>query len=102
MTDRAAPLDDDANPAVLSIGVVAGGVRPNPKKWGDAAMALSRRVIAVRESFESPLHLNVVFQISGEVVSVDWEGVRAGRYDSKTRLLMVQATVPADPPGDPT
>ena len=44
--------------------------------------------------------MNVVYDVPGEVLGLDWEGVRTGRSDASTRLLMVQATVPHEPPPD--
>jgi hypothetical protein len=40
----------------------------------------------------------VVFVIPGEVKDPGFSGVRTGRYDSKTRHLLVQAAVPQDAP----
>jgi hypothetical protein len=87
----------DAVPA-LSIGVAVGGTTLEARRWGDAAMELARHVKTLREGVQSPLNVNVVFQVPGEVVSVDFSGVRTGRYSPKERLLLVQAAVPTDEP----
>ena len=92
--------ESDTAPPVLSIGASVGGVTQRPRQWGDAVMALARRVKAQRAGTESPLNVNVVYHVPGEVVSLDWEGVRIGRYDANARHLMVQATVPDEPPLD--
>ena len=63
-------------------------------------MALARRVRNARAGIESPLSVNVVYHIPGEVVDLGWQGVRTGRYDAKARHLMVQVTVPDEPPVD--
>src|SRR5206468_11981628 len=60
-----------------------------------------RDVIELRTGVASPLNVNVVFHIPGEVVHPDWEGVRTARFDRARNLLMVQATVPPVPPDDP-
>jgi hypothetical protein len=87
------PTDDV--PA-LSIGIAVGGTTPEARRWGDAAMELARHVKALRQGVQSPLNVNVVFQVPGEVVPVDFSGVRTGRYSPKDRLLLVQAAVPSD------
>ena len=86
---------------VLSVGSVVGGTTADPRTWGDAVQVLMRHVIELRAGVASPLNVNVVFQIPGEVVGLDWEGVRTGRFDRASNLLMVQATVPPVPPDDP-
>jgi hypothetical protein len=93
---------DEAEEAkVLSIGSVVGGVGPKARAWSDSISRLTRRVVAARSGVDSPLNLNVVFHVPGEVLPVDGEYVRTGRYDSRTRHLMVQVTVPESPPEDP-
>jgi hypothetical protein len=58
-------------------------------------MALSRKVKSLREGVDSPLRVNVVYQVPGEVVPVNFSGVRTGRYDPRERLLLVQAALPS-------
>jgi hypothetical protein len=84
-------------PAVLSIGAVVGGTTPAARAWGDAAMVLARDVAELRPAIESPLNINAVFHVPGEVLSPDWEGVRTGTYRRRDNHLMVQVTVPATP-----
>jgi len=64
-------------------------------------MALARDVAELRVGIESPLNINVVFHVPGELLSLDWEGVRTGTYRRRDNHLMVQATVPPSPPKDP-
>ena len=85
----------------LSIGSVVGGVGPKARAWNDPIRKLARRVADVRSGVDSPLNVNVVFHVPGEVLPIDHDYVRTGRYDSKTRHLMVQATVPESVPDDP-
>lgn len=89
--------EPDADPQVLSVGASVGGVTPRPSRWGDAVMALARRVREMRGGTESAISVNVVYYVPGEVVGVDWDGVRTGRYDAKAKLLMVQVAVPDEP-----
>lgn len=86
----------ESTPAV-SIGAVVGGVARAPSIWGEELMALSRRVEEIRGSSVSPLRVNIVFHVPGEVLLPEHEGVRTGRYSKKDRHLMVQAAVPETP-----
>lgn len=74
-----------------------GGAGHAARRWGDEAMDLARRVKALRVHVESPLNVNVVYQVGGDVVPVDFSGVRTGRYSSADKLLLVQAAVPEAP-----
>lgn len=74
-----------------------GGTGREARRWGDEAMDLARRVKALRVGVKSPLNVNVVYQVGGDVVPVDFSGVRAGRYSSADKLLLVQAAVPEAP-----
>lgn len=93
--------DDIEEPHILSIGSVVGGVGPRARAWNEPISELTRRVANARSGVESPLNLNVVFHVPGEVLPINDEYVRAGRYDSQTRHLMVQATVPESLPKQP-
>ncbi len=77
---------------------MVGGTGQEARRWGDAAMEIARGVKALRGGVESPLNVNVVYQVPGEVVPVDFSGVRTGRYSSAERLLLVQAAVPGGAP----
>lgn len=89
-----------APPPVLSIGCVQGGTATRARLWAEAAMSLSRRVRELREGATSPLALNVVFHVAGEVSSPDFVGVRTGRFDRKASELLVQTAVPDEVPQD--
>lgn len=76
---------------------MVGGTSPDSRRWRDAVMALARRVKELRPGLRSPLNVNVVYQIPGEVLpALDFSGVRSGRYSSSKKLLLVQAAVPAE------
>ena len=65
-------------------------------------MALAREVADLRVGVESPLNINVVFHVPGELLGLDWDGVRTSAYRRRdNNHLMVQATVPPSPPDDP-
>jgi hypothetical protein len=93
--------DDIEEAYVLSIGSIVGGVGPEARAWKEPIRELSRQVANARLGVESPLNLNVVFHVPGEVLRIGDEYVRTGRYDSRTRHLMVQATVPESLPEQP-
>lgn len=85
---------------VLSIGSVEGGSSPWIAIWREALTRLTRRVAESREGISSPLNLNVVFQIPGDLLKPEFEGVRTGRFSRKEGLLMVQVALPEQPPED--
>lgn len=85
----------------LSIGVSVGGTGVEARRWGEAAMKLARRVSAVRDGIDSPLSVNVVYHVPGEVVPVDFSGIRTGTFLKEENLLMVQVALPAECPSDP-
>jgi len=87
--------------AVLSIGLMAGGSGADVRRWRDGIMALARRVKSLRQGMESPLNVNVVYQVPGEVLQeLAFAGVRTGRYSTGRRLLLVQVAVPTEPPAN--
>ena len=88
-------MSDVGTPA-LSIGAMAGGTSAEARRWNQAVMALARRIMSRREGVVSPLNVNIVYQIPGEVLQIDFTGVRTGRYSAAKRLLLVQAAVPAE------
>lgn len=53
-----------------------------------------------RGQLTSPLHLNVVFQIPGNLLKPEFEGVRTSEFSKMDRLLMVQVALPEEPPTD--
>jgi hypothetical protein len=94
-------LQDDEPVSVLSIGAVIGGTSPWPRAWRDATRRLGKRVRDLRDGVDAPVNLNVVFHVPGELLQLDWQGVRTGRWSKKHQLLMIQVTVPGgQPPED--
>ncbi|MGV8857604.1 hypothetical protein [Rhodoglobus sp.] len=95
-------MNDDQSTPAFSLGVIVGGTSADSRAWGDAVMELARTVIEERAQVESALRVNLVFQVPGEVLPVDFSGVRTGRYSRNERLLLIQAAVPQSPvPLDP-
>jgi hypothetical protein len=91
---------EDELPPVLSIGSIAGG-GPNDANWLPVLMAESRRIARLRQGVSSPLSVNVVFQIEGDLLAPDFQGIRTGYYSRAMNLLMVQVALTGEPPADP-
>jgi hypothetical protein len=79
---------------VLSIGSIIGGSTAANRPWRDAVLELMRKVADGREGVASTLNVNVVFQIPGNILKPDFEGVRTGSFSKKDRHLMVQVALP--------
>ena len=88
-------------PKALSVGVIVGGFTAQSKVWRQALMRLSQGVSGLRDQLESDFNINVEFQITGDIISPDFQGVRTGAYRKADRLLKIQVAVPLDPPDDP-
>jgi hypothetical protein len=86
-------------PPALSIGFVQGGPDADPR-WKDALLELGRRVIRARQDVETPLSVNVVYQVPGRFLSPDFIGVRTGRFSKQEVLLLVQVALPPVPSDD--
>lgn len=82
----------------LSIGAMSGGSGANGK-WVAAVMALMRLVRELRVGVTSPLGVNVVFQIPGDNLTPEFEGVRSGIFSRKESKLLVQVGLPSEPRG---
>lgn len=82
-------------PAVLSIGAILGDSDSESLAWRRAVGSLGKQVMEAREGVESPLRVNVVFHIDGELVPNNFAGVRTGRFSKKDSHLLVQAAVPS-------
>jgi len=87
-----------AHPA-LALGMVVGGPGASVQ-WSEAVQQLGRRVMELREGVDSPLSVNVVYQIPGQFLQPDFEGVRSGYFSRKEGCLLVQVALPATPAGD--
>jgi hypothetical protein len=57
--------------------------------------------MAIRGDVKSPLSVNVVYQIPGQFLDPEFEGVRTGRFSRKEALLLVQAALPRKVAPDP-
>jgi hypothetical protein len=57
-------------------------------------------VVAVRDAYDSPVCVNVVYHIPGEVTAPKFTGIRIRQHYDEDRLLLVDAALPAQPGGD--
>lgn len=80
----------------LSIGAIGGGPGTD-RRWVAAVMALMRAVKEARLLVETPLAVNVVFQIPGPNLTPEFEGMRTGLFSRKQSELMVQVALPPEP-----
>lgn len=94
-------IEDYHDEPVLYVGSVSGGVAGHSKVWSQAISAVRRRVMDAVGSHQSPLRVDVVFHVPGEVVAPNFTGTRTGRYSKKERLLSVQVAVPDRASDDP-
>jgi hypothetical protein len=88
-------------PKPLSVGVIVGGFTAESKIWREALMRLSRGVSGMRDQLDSELNINVEFQVPGNLVTPDFQGIRTGTFRKADRLLKIQVALPVDPPDDP-
>jgi hypothetical protein len=84
----------------LSIGSIEGGSSPSMSRWRDAITSLTIEVERAVQDVQSPLNVNVIYQIPGSILQPDFEGVRTGHYSRKDASLIVQAALPDDAPDD--
>ena len=90
---------------IVTIGERLGGPRgsyPEAEAAADAVFWLTERLRPL--AGPDDLRINLVFDIPGPILPVDYEGVRTGTFSRAKRMLQVQAAVPdeltaADMPG---
>lgn len=82
--------------ASFAVGAVLGDSDAESMAWSRAIGALSTDVKELREGIASPVNVNVIFHVDGRLAPNDFVGVRAGRFDKRRSLLVVQAAVSRD------
>lgn len=85
----------------LAIGTVLGGSTLDNRGWIKAAKELQRDAILARANVSSSINVEVVFQIPGNILAPDYEGIRTGTYWRSESLLQIQVALPAAAPVDP-
>jgi hypothetical protein len=89
----------EAVPA-LSIGAVVGGQSPSAAKWRASIRALTNAVAIAAQEIQTPININVIYQVPGHIIKPDFEGVRTGVYSKSKRWLIVQVALPEKAPDD--
>jgi hypothetical protein len=84
----------------LGIGSVVGGMTDSARIWSEAITRLTIQVDEARRGWSSPLSVNAVFHVPGNILKPEFEGVRTGTYSKKDGWLMVQVALPEQPPDD--
>jgi hypothetical protein len=92
-------MPDEAT-EVLSIGSVVGAATPSNAAWREAIRNLTLGVSGARSGVESPLGLNIVFHVPGNILKPEFTGSRTGTFSRKRALLMVQVALPEETPPD--
>ena len=85
-------MTTDAAPALL-VGAVLGDSDRENMAWSRAIGALSREAEVLSSGVETPLRVNVVYHVAGQIAPNEFEGVRTGRFNRGKGLLEVQAAV---------
>jgi hypothetical protein len=80
---------------MLYIGTVEGGPELSDCKICKRISSLISLAIALRKEYmDDTSALNVVFHISGSILSVDFSGLRTAKFSKKEKMLMIQVAVP--------
>lgn len=91
----------DETARVMSIGILIGGRTPANRAWETALDQLMLDVAALREGAVADINVNVEFQVPGNHLVPDFEGVRTGVFRKADSLLKVQVALPETAPEDP-
>ena len=86
--------EDERPPELLYVGMrIGGGVFEKP----DVEAAIDE-LTRVKHDLPRPgpddLRIDLVFDIPGSILPVDYEGVRTGRFSMVKRMLQIQVAVP--------
>lgn len=84
----------------LSLGTLYGGPF-GAVPWESSIGEMHERVVEARAGVTSPLNLNVVFHVPGEIWAPEFEGMRTGSYSTKDAHLMIQVALPSEEPDEP-
>lgn len=81
----------------LAIGSIIGGLGSRESEWKTAIRRLTRRVADLRDDLTSPLAVNVVFHVPGEIVRPDFYEPRTGKFSRRDGTVMIQVPLPDIP-----
>lgn len=80
---------------MLYIGAVKGGPEITISKVGRRISSLLLLTENIRKpNLNETGSLNVVFHVSGSIISVDFSGLRTAKFSKKEKMLMIQVAVP--------
>jgi hypothetical protein len=66
------------------------------RAWQQHIAALGLQIISLREDVQSSLRVNVIFHVPSVGGSLEWSGVRTGRFRTRDSWLQIQAAVPPE------
>jgi hypothetical protein len=78
---------DDEPVEVLSIGSIIGGWTSRSRGWREPMRVLTCQIITRQVGVVSDINVNVEFHVPGNILGVDFEGVRTGYFRKRDRLL---------------
>ncbi|GAA4361697.1 hypothetical protein [Angustibacter luteus] len=84
----------------LAIGAVLGDSDSESRDWGRAIREVSMEASALCAEVNSPILVNAVLHVDGRIVPNEFTGVRTGRYDRHTHVLVVQVAMGNHAPVD--
>lgn len=89
-------------PVPLSIGSVVGGMNAGAMSWREEIGMLMRLVRDRREFLTTPVNVNAVYHVPGNVrPQLEFQGVRTGAYSKREKQLVVQVALPPEVADDP-
>jgi hypothetical protein len=83
---------------VLTISQIDGGAFAD-KTWTTSVNALCHQLLEIARGYESPMNLDVLFIVPGEVFQPDFAGLLQQRFRSHQNLLRIEVAL-TDPPSD--
>jgi len=82
----------------LSVGTIYGGSLPTTGIWRSAISVISDQVQSGRAQVETPMTVNVLFQVPGHILQPDFEGIRTSSFIKRENGLIVQVALPSETP----
>lgn len=81
---------------ILTFGTLIGGSGSDCRRWEEVINGLRRGVRQCTKGLNAPLKLSITFQIPGNMLKLEFSGVRTGSYFKKLAVLMVQVAIPEE------
>lgn len=77
---------------------IEGGTSPSMRAWREAITGITGRVAALNDGVSTPVNVNVIFHVPGDLLQPDFTGVRTGHFSKRQRWLIVQVALPESAP----